>query len=208
MTTMNEILVSPSSIAIDGEIDYMMATPFVSEEPESAIETPAPAKRKRVAAKKSSPRKSRKTVAAPPPAAEVSLSFGSYSGSEETEELGVIDQVRAAMKSPLATMIGFLLGGFVPLATYSVKHFDTGLNEYVMWTLVIGGLIYSAITVHTWASNAFQSGIKALGFVVLVEGVMTLSGLPALSYGALALLIAINGVATGANLSLKGQRAA
>jgi hypothetical protein len=44
--------------------------------------------------------------------------------------------------------------------------------------------------------------VKALGFVLLVEGVLLLSPLTALSYVALAVLVVINALGTGAALAL------
>jgi VIT1/CCC1 family predicted Fe2+/Mn2+ transporter len=123
--------------------------------------------------------------------------------------IGVVAQVRAALapKARLATALGFLLGGFVPLSTYFVVHYE--VTEAPLYTqtavaLAIGGLTFSAKTVFHWASLAFQGVAKALGFVVLAEGVMTFSHIQWLSVAALVYLIAINGVATGCNLSRGG----
>jgi hypothetical protein len=68
--------------------------------------------------------------------------------------------------------------------------------------LALGGLLFSARTVYAWGRLAFQASGKALGFVVLMEGVMTMSHTPWLSPAALAYLVAINGIATGCTLSL------
>ena len=83
--------------------------------------------------------------------------------------LGVVRQVRLACKrgNRLATLIGFLLGGFVPLACYWLAHY-----EHAAFTaeggralgLVGGGLLYSANTVYQWAKLAFTSAVKSLGF--------------------------------------------
>ena len=71
-----------------------------------------------------------------------------------------------------------------------------------MLILVLGGLLFSAKTVWQWAHQAFANDAwKATGFVVLLEGVMTLSQIPALAIAALVLLTAINGIATGVVLS-------
>lgn len=123
--------------------------------------------------------------------------------------LGVVDQVRVAfrLKNRLATTIGFIFGGFVPLATYTVAHHAvntavsvlTQLNAYI----VLGGLIYSALTVFAWGRMAFSSAPKAFGFVLLIEGVMTFVQIPWLSLAALGLLVGINGIATGCTLSRK-----
>jgi len=129
--------------------------------------------------------------------------------STSTRELGVVAQVRLAMqpKSRLATAVGFMLGGFVPLATYWVSHNELGAEwplylRMLTYGIVAGGLLYSARTVFAWGKLAFHAPAKALGFVVLLEGVMTLSHTSWLSVMALVYLIAINGFATGCNLAL------
>ena len=93
-----------------------------------------------------------------------------------TEDSAVVSQVKASFKphNRLATMMGFLLGGFVPIASYVVAHYEVSRTVEV-WAqlssyLVLGGLVYSATTVYAWGTMAFRSGVKATGFVVLLEG--------------------------------------
>jgi hypothetical protein len=99
-----------------------------------------------------------------------------------------------------------LLGGFVPLASYVLAHgeVDRGQPLYlqVPVALVLGGLLFSARTVYQWAKAAFGDGAKAAGFVVLAEGILTLSHTHWLALAALAYLVSINGVATGVRLAL------
>jgi len=123
-----------------------------------------------------------------------------------------VDQVRIALRprNRLATFLGFLLGGFVPLASFFVAHFElsaiTPLYAQRALYLVLGGLAYSAKTVWQWGTLAFQNGFKAFGFVVLLEGVMVTSHILWLSIAALVYLMAINGIATGCNLTAKASR--
>ena len=138
-----------------------------------------------------------KTRTAPAPAAQ--------------EGFGVVRQVRLAFsrRNLLATCLGILLGGFVPIATYFVAHYDVR-TDLPLWVqsdvaIVLGGLTFSARTVFQWAALAFRSAFKALGFVVLAEGVMTLVHIHWLSIAALCYLVAINGVATGCNLTVQKQ---
>jgi hypothetical protein len=116
--------------------------------------------------------------------------------------LSVVAQIRRAFekKRRFATYCGLVWGGFVPVATCSIVHFEVAERPY-LWLLVLGGLLYSALTVYQWSTVALRSKGKALGFVILAEGVLTLSNIPLLTGAALALLIVINGIATGANLS-------
>jgi hypothetical protein len=124
----------------------------------------------------------------------------------------VVDQVRQALKPRyrLATFVGFLLGGFVPLACYFVAHYELSalapLYAQRGLYLVLGGLTYSARTVWHWGRIAFQNAYKAAGFVVLLEGVMVTSHIVWLSVAALVYLIAINGIATACNLTTTASR--
>jgi hypothetical protein len=129
-------------------------------------------------------------------------------------ELGVVEQVRVAFRrtNRLAACMGALLGGFVPLATYFVAHgeVDRGVELYAQLStyLVLGGLLFSARTVYSWALLAFGSGAKALGFCVLAEGVMTTSSTAWLAVAALVYLCSINGIATACILVVRRPRSA
>ena|ERR1700733_11866151 len=114
---------------------------------------------------------------------------------------GVVDQVKIAFAKHnlFATLCGFVLGGFVPVATFVVGHLVAPLNPW-FYILVFGGLVFSAKTVFDWGAVAFKSKFKSFGFVLLVEGCMTFVPLLALSLAALTLLTTINGVATGCKL--------
>jgi hypothetical protein len=119
-------------------------------------------------------------------------------------ERDVVSQIKLAFANPLPLLIGALIGGLVPLATYTVGHAELGTAGWgsVSGTIVIGGCLFSAITVYKWGRRAFDSAFKALGFVVLSEGVMTFSQTPWLSILMLSFLVAINAVANGANLAV------
>jgi len=115
--------------------------------------------------------------------------------------LGVLEQVERSLKpgNRLATLMGAMLGGFIPLASYTIAHQEAP-NTPVLWMLVACGLAYSALTVFDWARVAFRHPVKAVGFCALLEGVMTFSSTQWLGITALAMLIVINGIATGCNL--------
>lgn len=124
--------------------------------------------------------------------------------------LSIVEQVREAGKrqNRAATAAGFILGGFVPTASFILAHHEVDPMS-PLWLqmptlLVISGLVYSAKTVFDWARIAFKHPAKAVGFVVLLEGVMTFSQTVALAYVALALLV---GIATGCNLALDTKAA-
>src|SRR5262245_25520922 len=115
---------------------------------------------------------------------------------------GIITQIHIAAHNPLPTVIGALLGALVPSATFVVGHY-----ELTSWTepkalIVLGGLVFSALTVFRWGRLAFGSAVKALGFVVLAEGVMTFCSTAWLSVVALGYLVLINAIATGCTIAL------
>ncbi len=119
------------------------------------------------------------------------------------QDLPIVEQVRKSMhkQNRLAMTCGFILGSFVPVASFTLGHYEAPANG-MMWLLVAGGLAYSAMTVFQWATIAFRHPAKALGFCVLIEGVMTFSHTLWLSLAGLTLLVIINGVATGSTLAL------
>jgi hypothetical protein len=120
-----------------------------------------------------------------------------------TTKLAIVDQVKKAThkENRLATILGGILGGVIPLATYVLVHQECDQRP-ILWCLVTGGLIYSAITVWDWACVAFRNPWKSLGFVVLLEGVMTFSETLWLSLMCLILLMAINAISAGCQLAL------
>jgi hypothetical protein len=122
--------------------------------------------------------------------------------------IGIVDQVRKAFqkKNRLATVCGFILGGSVLMSSYVLAHSEVKTNLW-MWIPVLGALLFSALTVFQWATIAFQSKIKAVGFVLLTESVMTFSHTEWVSYVMLGILMGINGIATGCTLALDSSEA-
>lgn len=120
--------------------------------------------------------------------------------------VGVVDQVKQAMKgrNRVAMSIGAVFGGFVPVATFVLAHFEFRAELSVAAVppvlIVLGGLTYSAKTVYEWALIAFKHWVKAVAFVVLLEGVMTFATTRWLSATALVLLVVVNAIAVGTNL--------
>jgi hypothetical protein len=121
--------------------------------------------------------------------------------NNKVADFGLVKQVRVAAnpRNRLATFIGLVFGGFVPVATYTLAHNEVATNPF-MWFMVVGGLMFSAMTVFGWARTALHHPAKAAGFVLLTEGVMTFSHTDGLSIVALILLVLINGLATGCRL--------
>ncbi len=125
----------------------------------------------------------------------------------------VIASIRIAFHSRnrLAAAIGSVLGGIVPIATYLVAHTISTVTLESLATaapyLVLGGLLFSAKTVYAWTRSAFQNAAKALGFCVLLEGVMVTSEIPYLPLVCLAILVGVNAVATACTLAIESRPA-
>lgn len=120
------------------------------------------------------------------------------------EKLTVIQQVRRAFApgARLAGFTGLAIGGFVPVATYTIVHFECNAHPQ-LWLLVAGGLMYSAMTVFGWASAAFGNRAKAVGFCALLEGILTFGHIPALGLASLAMLVFINAVSAACALQVR-----
>jgi len=120
----------------------------------------------------------------------------------------VVEAVKVAFnrRNRLAALWGLVKGGWAPLASYFVAHAEIN-GDYaghpILTGLVIGALLFSAPTVYEWCKAAFHSSIKAVGFVILLEGVMVFSSLHWLGVSALALLVAINGIQSACNLAIR-----
>lgn len=131
---------------------------------------------------------------------------------------GFMVDVRAAATSSrrLELLIGVIFAGFVPLAVFETAHVAipqvlaneaaygsyTQLFAAALVAVVLGGLGYSAPTVYAVGLEAFGSKkVKAAGFTLLVEGVMTMVPIHWLQVTALILLIAINAVGTACSLA-------
>ena len=120
-------------------------------------------------------------------------------------------QLRAARRKPVAAIIG-ATAGLVPVGVYEVGH-----HELTSWSpiecpkamIVYAGLLFSALTVLGWSTNMFGARAKALGFTLLLEGIMMTSSAGWLTAIALTYLVLINAVANGCRLALRdGEPAA
>ena len=114
-------------------------------------------------------------------------------------------QLRAARRKPIAAIIG-ATAGLVPVGVYEVGHY-----ELTSWSplecpkamIVYAGLLFSALTVLGWSTNMFGSRMKAIGFTLLLEGLMMTSSAAWLTAIALTYLVLINAVANGCRLALR-----
>ncbi len=119
---------------------------------------------------------------------------------------GIVDMVKKAghKKHRVSMLIGFVLGGWVPAVSYLVVHYHVQ-DQPMLWLLVGGGMTYSGLTVFSWARVAFKHPMKALGFVIIMEGALIFVPDPWIGLPSLAMLIGINGLACGTNLILDSR---
>lgn len=124
--------------------------------------------------------------------------------ADQFDRLTVANQVKRAFLpgARVAAFTGLLIGGFVPMATYTLVHCECVKHPY-LWVLVAGGLLYSAMSVFKWATDAFSNRTKALGFCVLLEGILTFSHIAALGFAALGILVFINAVSAACALQVR-----
>lgn len=129
--------------------------------------------------------------------------------------VSIISQIRALRSKDnwLAFVVGGLIGSFVPVAVFSLNHhvlgethslvaaIREGGERWALLGLILAGAVFSAKSVFGWGLSAFAGDwVKALGYCVLIEGVMVLSPLEWLRVVAMVYLVLINVIATGANL--------
>lgn len=127
---------------------------------------------------------------------------------ENPEQSEVVEAVKVAFskRNRLAAVWGLIKGGWAPIASYFVAHTEVN-GDYslhpILSLLVAGALLFSAPTVYEWCMAAFNNRAKAVGFVVLLEGVMIFSKIHWLGVSAVVLLVAINGIQSGCNLAIR-----
>ena len=132
---------------------------------------------------------------------------------KKSKEISVIEQVEVTFQrnNLLAIIGGFLFGAVPPISTFTVAHVAVvpgsipELAHQFSSYFVLGGLAYSSITVYQWKLVAVQNRLKALGFVLLTEGVMTFINIPWLCYLALFQLVTINWIANSYNLTKRKE---
>src|SRR3954470_24526314 len=125
--------------------------------------------------------------------------------SEHPTTTNLLAQLRAARRKPVAAIIG-ATAGLVPVGVYEVGHY-----ELTSWSplecpkamIVYAGLLFSALTVLGWSANMFGSKAKALGFALLLEGIMMASSAAWLTAIALTYLVLINAAANGCRLAFR-----
>ena len=123
----------------------------------------------------------------------------------------ILKEVRTAANNKIALLGGILLGGYIPFSVYWLMHqeaqtstplFEVAGQPIVFaHCLVLGGLAYSAKTVYQWGRAVFADRFKAVGFTLLVEGILTFGHSACLIFPALGILVLINGIAATSRLA-------
>jgi len=144
----------------------------------------------------------------------LSAANGKIHALENPEQSEVVEAVKKAFRkqSRIGAFWGLIKGGFPPIASFVVAHQEipnVGIESprgILLACLVFGALLFSAPTVYEWCKAAFHNAAKAVGFVVLLEGVMVFSHVEWLGYSALALLISINAIQSACNLATRQEK--
>lgn len=118
--------------------------------------------------------------------------------------LSPIGEIESAFrpKNWLALLLGGLIGGFIPIASWTIIGEIARGGDWRLWFLAGGGMTFSVLSVAKWANTAFGGGagttlasaLKAVGFCALLDGSMAFSHIRELSLAALALLVIVNTV--------------
>lgn len=103
----------------------------------------------------------------------------------------VVPKLNVAEQRTVGQFIAALAAGFLPLASYVIAHHEVA-DRWWMWGLVIAALAFSAPTLVDWAQRWCKGFWKAVGFTVLLEGVMVFSRSDWLAVTGLAILVIIN----------------
>lgn len=120
----------------------------------------------------------------------------------------------------LSTGIAALMGFIVPLSVYSVTHelprvhSVEGIGAKFLFLCVLGvaGCVFSAKSVYQWGKLVFNDTFKAIGFAILLEGILSASGIVSdslwfkvLGMISLAYLMLINAINCGTNIIVQNK---
>lgn len=86
------------------------------------------------------------------------------------DELNMMEESKSPLKIGLATLISFIVVGFIPLTVYVWDYFYTTTFDVFLWTCLLTGLAFLVVgTLKSWANQTglLKSVIEtlALGFV-------------------------------------------
>jgi len=92
-------------------------------------------------------------------------------------------------------ILASIAASFIPVGVFFTSH--KALSGHIsttwsLWIISLAGLAYSIPSVVTWAQSWTGSKAKAIGFTIMLEGLMVGSGEPWLSIISLILLGGVN----------------
>jgi hypothetical protein len=120
-------------------------------------------------------------------------------------EFGPIQEMRDAMRSWPAALLGAAAGAFVPIESFALMHRSAPL-ELRHKALIAACLMYSSLSVWCWMKNALGHAWKAACWVVLLEGGMLFGDIDWLQYVALGFLVVINSSHSSSVLARRDER--
>jgi len=93
------------------------------------------------------------------------------------------------------TVLASIAASFIPVGVFFTSHKALAghiSTTWSLWIISLAGLAYSIPSVVTWAQSWTGSKAKAIGFTIMLEGLMVGSGEPWLSIISLILLGGVN----------------
>lgn len=100
------------------------------------------------------------------------------------------------MVKTLQNTLAAASAAFIPLAVYVIAHKALAMGATIealpLAILALGGLVYSAPSVYAWARSWAGAPAKAVGFTVILEGVMTVGTVTWLATVSLVVLMLVN----------------
>jgi len=137
--------------------------------------------------------------------------------SIDASQLGPVAQLRLARHSPISLILGALIGGAAPVTNFVTVHcgnlawFDGQAVRFArwdnpLWLMVAGSFLLSSKSVLLWARSTLGDWWCAVGLALMLESALVMAPHPALGWGALIFLIAINALAYGGRNALRDLR--
>ena len=130
--------------------------------------------------------------------------FNTYQTEENNNYVSVVRQFRAIREYPITGVWGAILGGFPPQSTFLLAHYVMPAfpqSPDLKW-LVYGGLLVSSTTIAKAmyrmvdGSKAFRI-VQALGFTIILEGIMAFSPDVRLAWAAVIISVLVNALEKG-----------
>ncbi len=130
--------------------------------------------------------------------------FNTYQTEESNNYVSVVRQFRAIRQYPITGVWGAILGGFPPQSTFLLAHYVMPAfpQSPDLKYLVYGGLLVSSTTIAKAMYRMVDGGkafrvLQALGFTVILEGIMAFSPDVRLAWVAVIISVLVNALEKG-----------